>query len=87
MLKDIQPNTVVYIVEVTAKKMKTAQREIITRNGKPVSVIIPIAEYEELLERAEDASDLKWLKRARGGKLQYRPLEEYLAERKSKSRA
>ena len=67
--------------------MKTAQREIITRNGKPVSVIIPIAEYEELLERAEDASDLKSLKRARAGMLQYRPLEEYLAERKSKGRA
>lgn len=66
--------------------MKTTP-QIITRNGKAVSVIIPIAEYEELLERAEDASDLKWLKRARAGKLQYRPLEEYLSERKSKSRA
>jgi PHD/YefM family antitoxin component YafN of YafNO toxin-antitoxin module len=67
--------------------MKTAQREIITRNGKPISVIIPIAEYEELLERVEDASDLKWLKRTRAGKVQYRPLEEYLAERKPKGRA
>ena len=66
--------------------MKTTL-QIITRNGKAVSVIIPIAEYEELLQRAEDASDLKWLKRARAGKLQYRPLEEYLAERKPKSRA
>jgi antitoxin (DNA-binding transcriptional repressor) of toxin-antitoxin stability system len=66
--------------------MKTAP-EIITRNGKPVSVIVPIKEYEELLERAEDGSDLKWLKRARAGKLEYRPLEEYLAERKTKTRA
>lgn len=67
--------------------MKTDQREIITRNGKPVSVIVPIAGNEELLERAEDASDLKWLKHARAGKLQYRPLGEYLSEPKSKSRA
>ncbi|MEY2496153.1 MAG: hypothetical protein QOJ45_2645 [Verrucomicrobiota bacterium] len=66
--------------------MKTTPR-IITRNGKAVSVIVPIVEYEELLERAEDATDLKWLKRARAGKLQYRPLEEYIGERKAKARA
>lgn len=58
--------------------------EIVTRNGKPVSVIIPIEEYEELLERAEDAEDVAWLKRARRKKLNYRPLEEYLAERAGK---
>jgi PHD/YefM family antitoxin component YafN of YafNO toxin-antitoxin module len=54
--------------------------EIITRRGKPVSVIIPIEDYEELLERAEDAEDVAWLKRARRKKLHYRPLEEYLRE-------
>lgn len=58
--------------------MKTTH-QIITRNGKAVSVITLLAEYKELLERAEDASDLKSLKRARAGKLQYRPLEEYLS--------
>jgi prevent-host-death family protein len=69
--------------------MKTMRTEpqIITRNGKAVSVIVPIERYEELLERAEDASDLKWLKRARAGKLRYRPLEDYLSERKAKARA
>lgn len=68
--------------------MKTrAEPQVVTRNGKAVSVILPIGEYEELLERAEDASDLKWLKHARARKLQYRPLEEYLSERKSKARA
>jgi PHD/YefM family antitoxin component YafN of YafNO toxin-antitoxin module len=69
--------------------MKTTppEPEIITRNGKAVSVIVPIEDYEELLERAEDASDLKWLKRARASKLKYRPLEEYLSERKTKARA
>ena len=55
--------------------------EIVTRNGKPVSVIIPIKSYEELLERVEDAGDIAWLKRARRKPLHYRPLEEYLAER------
>jgi PHD/YefM family antitoxin component YafN of YafNO toxin-antitoxin module len=54
--------------------------EIVTRKGKPVSVIIPIKDYEELLELLEDRDDVAWLKRARRKPLQYRPLEEYLAE-------
>ena len=62
--------------------MKAPRRkpEIVTRNGKPVSVIIPIKDYEELLERAEDAEDVAWLKQARRKKLQYRPLEDYLTQ-------
>ena len=58
--------------------------EIVTRNGKPVAVIIPIKDYEELLERAEDVEGVAWLKRARKKKLNYRPLEEYLAARTGK---
>lgn len=66
--------------------MKTTwpEPEIVTRNGKAVSVIIPIEAYEELLERVEDAEDVAWLKRARRKPLHYRPLEDYLAERKGK---
>ena len=58
--------------------------EIVTRNGKPVAVIVPIKDYEELLERAEDAEDVAWLKRARKKKLHYRALENYLSERNGK---
>jgi hypothetical protein len=58
--------------------------EIVTRNGKAVSVILRIADYEELLERTEDAADLAWLKRARSKPQHYRPLEDYLADRKRK---
>ena len=61
-----------------------AEPEIVTRKGKPVSVIIPIKDYEELLERVEDADDVAWLKRVRKKPLHYRPLEDYLAERKRK---
>ncbi len=63
--------------------MKTSlpEPEIVIRKGKPVSVILPIKDYEELLERVEDAEDLTWLKQARHKKLQYRPLEDYLAKR------
>jgi len=64
--------------------MKTTvlEPEIVTRKGKPVSVILPIKDYEELLERAEDAEDVAWLKRARQKPLHYRPLEDYLAGRR-----
>jgi hypothetical protein len=54
--------------------------EIVTRNAKPVSVILPIKKYEEMIERLEDAEDIAWLKRARRRKLQFRPLEDVLAD-------
>ena len=64
--------------------MKTTllEPEIVTRKGKPVSVILPIADYKELLERAEDSADIAWLKAARKKPRQYRPLEDYLAGRR-----
>lgn len=61
-----------------------AEPEIVTRKGKPVSVIIPIEDYQELLERLEDAEDVASLKRARRKPLHYRPLEDYLADRKGR---
>ena len=65
--------------------MKTAlpEPEIVTRKGKPVSVILPLKHYEELLERVEDAEDVAWLKRARRKPLQYRPFSDYLAARRA----
>ena len=64
-------------------KATLREPEIVTRIGKPVSVILPIKHYEELLERVEDAADVASLKRSRKKPLHYRPLEDYLAERKS----
>jgi PHD/YefM family antitoxin component YafN of YafNO toxin-antitoxin module len=63
-----------------------AEPEIVTRKGKPVSVILPIKDYEELIERSEDATDVNWLKQARRKPLRYRPLADYLSEKKNKSR-
>jgi prevent-host-death family protein len=66
--------------------MKTSlpEPEIVTRKGKPVSVIIPIESYVELLEQVEDVEDTAWLKRARRKPLHYRPLEDYLTARTRK---
>jgi PHD/YefM family antitoxin component YafN of YafNO toxin-antitoxin module len=68
--------------KLQAMKPTVLEPEIVTRNGKPVSVILSIEDYEELLERAEDAEDVAWLKRARRKPLHYHPLEDYLAERR-----
>lgn len=65
-------------------KATLTEPEIVTRKGKPVSVIIPIKDYEELLERLEDFDDAAWLKRARRKPMQYRPLEDYVAGRNRK---
>jgi hypothetical protein len=65
-----------------AMKTTLLEPEIVTHKGKPVSVILPIKEYQELLERAEDAEDVEWLKRTRQKPLHYRPLEDYLADRR-----
>lgn len=63
-----------------AKALK--EPEIITRSGKPVSVILPIKDYESLLARLEDAEDAACLKKARSKPLSFRPLNDYLAETK-----
>lgn len=61
-------------------KSVNAQPEIVTRNGKPVSVILPIKKYQEMIERLEDAADVAWLKRTRRKKLHFRPLAQVLAD-------
>ena len=67
---------------VPALIMKSAfpEPEIITRRGKPVSVVLPLKRYQELLERVEDAADLAWLRKARKQRQSFRPLEAYLAD-------
>ena len=62
--------------------MKSAfsEPDIITKNGKPVSVILPIKAYQEMLERLEDAEDVAYLKKARAKPMQYRPLKDVLAD-------
>ena len=61
-------------------KARLSEPEIVTRKGKAVSVILPIKVYREMMERLEDAEDIAWLKKARRTPLQYRPLENVLAD-------
>lgn len=59
----------------------TKEPEMIIRGGKPVSVILPIKDYEKLLERLEDAEDAAYLKKARSKPQSFRPLKDYLSSR------
>ena len=61
-------------------KAALSEPEIITRKGKPVSVILHIKEYREIMERLEDAADVAWLKKTRRKAMHYRPLEDVLAD-------
>jgi len=57
----LRPN--VNLAKLDGVKAPMAEPQIVTRRGKPVSVIIPVKEYQELLERSADAEDVAWLKR------------------------
>ena len=59
-------------------KRKRKDPEIVMRGGKPTAVILGIKEYRELLERVEDAEDLKALKTMRKRPLKFRKLEDFL---------
>jgi hypothetical protein len=62
--------------------LKIKEPEMIYRSGKPTAVILPLAQYEELLERVEDAADLQWLKKTRCQGVSYRPFSDYMKEHK-----
>jgi len=61
-------------------RMATRKRELVYRDGKPTAVILDIAEYEELLERAEDLDDLRALRRMHERPLRFRSLPVVLGE-------
>ena len=61
---------------------KKKEPEIIFRGGKPAAVIIDIDEYQEMLERLEDAEDLKILAEMRQKSLKFKKLDDFLAEYK-----
>ena len=54
--------------------------EIVFREGKPAAVILDINEYQEMLERLEDAEDLKMLQDMRKTPLKFRSLDDFLEE-------
>ena len=62
-------------------KAKRKTPEYVVQNGNPTAVIVPIEEYRDMLERLEDAEDLKTLRAMRKSPLKLRRLEDFLMER------
>jgi len=61
-------------------RAKRKPPEIVTRDGKPVAVILDIDEYQEMLERLEDMEDMRVLEEMRKKPLQFKKLNEFLEE-------
>jgi PHD/YefM family antitoxin component YafN of YafNO toxin-antitoxin module len=59
-------------------KAKRKEPEIIFREGKPAAVILDIDDYQEMLERLEDADGLKILVEMRQKPLIFKKLEDLL---------
>ena len=57
---------------------ETRERYIVDEDGTRTAVVLPIADYQELLERLEDLADLRALKAARRRPLRFRRLEDFL---------
>lgn len=59
-------------------KPTLSEPEIVVRGGKPAAVILDIDAYEEILERLEDAHDLKTLRKMRRALMRFRGLDDFL---------
>ncbi len=54
--------------------------EIVLRDGRPTAVILDIGAYQKMLERLEDMEDLAMLEEMRKKPLEFRRIEDFLAE-------
>ena len=61
-------------------KVRKHAPEIVLRDGRPAAVILDIEDYQHILERLEDLDDLEMLKQMREKSLDFRRLDEFLAE-------
>lgn len=61
-------------------KHKSKYPEIVLRQGKPTAVILDINDYQEMLERLDDADDLKMLQELRKKPLKFKKLEDFMKE-------
>lgn len=65
--------------------MSTKQQYITDEKGKKLAVILPISEYEKMLEEIEDLEDIKLYDKTKKEDSGKRiPLKEYLVKRKKK---
>ena len=57
---------------------------ITDKDGKKVSVVIPLAEYEQILEELDELDDIKLFDEAKADKSAAIPFDNYVTQRRSK---
>lgn len=62
--------------------VRSKKPQIVLRDGKPAAVILDLNTYEDLLERAEEAEDLRILRRLRKKPTSFRKLSEIIGDRR-----
>lgn len=65
---------------LTTKKRTSKNPEVIYRNNKPVSVIIDLEEYKNILERLDDIEDIAFINEIKNKQLKFRKLDDFLIE-------
>lgn len=70
---------------ITAKNKNERARkkspQVVLKDGQPSAVILDIEEYREMLERLQDADDLRILEQMRKRPLKFRKLDDILKDR------
>jgi len=59
-------------------KLRRSEPQIVVKDGKPAAVILPLEQYRKMLERLDDADDLKALNLLKQKPLRFRTLDEFL---------
>jgi hypothetical protein len=67
--------------------MKAAHQYITDIKGNKVSVILPVKDYQRLLDALEEKEDVRLYDAVKSKKEQHMPLEEYIKLRKKKKHA
>ena len=57
---------------------------ITDKDGKKVSVVIPLAEYEQMLDELEELDDIKLYDEAKANKEPSMPFDDYVKQRSVK---
>jgi PHD/YefM family antitoxin component YafN of YafNO toxin-antitoxin module len=67
-------------MDTKTRKRKSKTPGIVYRDNKPVSVILDLEDYNEMLNRLEDLEDLKFIKNLKSKSLKFRRLNDFLAD-------
>jgi len=70
----------------TTKTKKNAKRFVVDAKGRPTAVLLPIGEYEELLEAAEQKEDIRHLEQAKKTRGEAIDWEEMKSELRAKGK-